>query len=192
MDLKSWTTWQKEQICSIKAQKNERRHSISPKSTPIFPDWCLIEAYCNRCSTQNAPIPRRRAPLHCDHKLKYHKFSPSKDIKRFPHVPTWREGEEQARSGREGGRGGISLLVGGRLEAPLFGRVRPVAAIVMYGQMHQIAQDKQAMSFIRAIIALIWLPNESDPVAEIRVVRGPALMNFLPLVIKVACLRGDD
>ena len=48
------------------------------------------------------------------------------------------------------------------------------------------------MSFIRAIIALIWLPNESDLVAEIRVVRGLALMNFLPLVIKVACLRGDD
>ena len=65
-------------------------------------------------------------------------------------------------------------------------------ATVMYGQMHQIAQDKQAMSFIRAIIALIWLPNESDLVVEIRVVRGPALMNFLPLVIKVACLRGDD
>lgn len=48
------------------------------------------------------------------------------------------------------------------------------------------------MSFIRAITALIWLPNESDLAAEIRVVRGPALMNFLPLVIKVACLRGDD
>lgn len=96
----------------------------------------------------------------------------------------------QAENGRGGG--GISLLVGCRLEARLLGRVRPVAALVMYGQMHQIAQDKQAMSFIRAIIALIWLPNESDLVAEIRVVRGPALMNFLPLVIKVACLRGDD
>lgn len=79
-----------------------------------------------------------------------------------------------------------------QLEARLLGRVRAVVATVMYGQMHQIAQDKQAMSFIRAIIALIWLPNESDLVAEIRVVRGPALMNFLPLVIKVACLRGDD
>lgn len=48
------------------------------------------------------------------------------------------------------------------------------------------------MNFIRAIIALIWLPNESDPVAEIKVVRGAALMNFLPLVIKVGCLRSND
>lgn len=48
------------------------------------------------------------------------------------------------------------------------------------------------MSFISAIIALIWLPNESELVAEIKVVRGAALMNFLPLVIKVGCLRGRD
>ena len=74
----------------------------------------------------------------------------------------------------------------------LLGRVWWTPAPVMYGQMHQIAQDKQAMNFIRAIIALIWLPNESELVAEIKVVRGPALMNFLPLVIKVACLRGND
>lgn len=39
-------------------------------------------------------------------------------------------------------------------------------------------------------MALIWLPNESDPAAQIKVVRAAALMNFLPLVIKAACLRG--